>query len=306
MDVTGNPENVTLLRVIVATALNLLLSPLYVLLLVFCFVLSVSPLFPARIARENFKTRLQLGATARVLATTATLFHYVLVAIEDFIFWPLNLITIRDNPTARKEVVNSSIDAANQKKGIIVLSAHFGNIEVTAQCLNSLLCGQVSVEKRIIALAKPGKSEWMTNALAWYRNKRGIEVLWTNRKDLVKAMLQSIKAGRAVALLVDQKPASAGHFIEFFGKQSAFPDGGIEVALRSNANFIFVTSRRIFPGFYTFEGRSLAVSEGNKLDASIVLSEYARWLERVIEISPWQWCWDYKKWSRQPNAGVST
>ncbi|NBW81826.1 hypothetical protein EBR21_08735 [bacterium] len=177
---------------------------------------------------------------------------------------------------------------------------------MTAQCLNSLLCGQVTSDQRVIALAKPGRSEWITKTLAWYRNKRGIEVLWTNRKDLVKSMLQFLKNGRAVALLVDQKPSSAGNFVEFFGKQSAFPDGGIEVALRTKSNFIFVTSRRILPGVYTFEGRSLVAGENHSLNATTIISEYARWLEKVIVLSPWQWCWDYRKWSRQPQVELPT
>lgn len=306
MNKQGNPTNATPLRVFGCAVLNALLLPVYTALLWICFFLALSPLFPARVARENFKNRLQLGLIARLAATTATLFHYTLVVIEDFLFWPLGLITIRDNPSARQEIVSTSIDAAKQKNGLVILSAHFGNIEVTAQCLNSLLCGQVTTEQRVIALAKPGRSEWMTKTLAWYRNKRGIEVLWTNRKDLVKAMLQSLKGGRAVALLVDQKPASSGNFVEFFGKKSAFPDGGIEVALRTQSPFVFVTSRRLLPGVYTFEGRSLPPVGERRPDATIVLFEYARWLESVINLSPWQWCWDYKKWSRQPQVELPT
>lgn len=301
-----SPENLNPLRLIGNLALNLALAPIYSVFLLICFLISFSPLFPSRIARENFKKRLHLNAVESILATTATLFHYVLVVLEDFIFWPLGLIAIRDNEITHSEIVGASKQASSKSKGLIVLSAHFGNIEITAQSLNSLLCGQVTSEQKIMALAKPSRSPWATKLLAWYRSQRGIEVLWTNRKDLVKAMILALKSGRALALLVDQKPASAGHFIEFFGAQSAFPDGGVEVAARTQSEFVFFTSRRLWPGYYTYEGIHFKATEDKPLNAPQILAGYARWLETVIQISPWQWSWDYKKWSRQPKNEVQT
>jgi len=298
-------QNLTLLRIAGNSLVNLLLMPIYAAGLLLCFVLALTPIFPARTARENFKNRMQLNAPARVLATTATLFHYVLILIEDFILWPLGLIVLRENSTSCQEVTTASLRAKSNSIGLTVLSAHFGNIEITAQFLNLLLQGQVTEKQLIIALAKPSRAQFITRLLGWYRGLRGIEVLWTNRKDLVKAMLSALKNGRAIALLIDQKPASQGFFVDFYGAQSAFPEGGVDIAMRSNCEFVCAASRRIWPGIYTFEGCSLQFSEDSQRRTETVVRLYARWLESVIELSPWQWCWDYRKWSRQPRSELT-
>ena len=304
MKAVGSPDNWSLARIGGNLLLNAVLLPLYALFFALCVFIAFSPLFPARTARENFRTRLGFKPALRVMATAATLFHYVLLLIEDFIFWPLGLITIRDNAAARESVTGASLTAQQKKVALTVLSAHFGNIEITAQCLNSLLVAQVNPEQKLLALAKPGRWEWITRLLEWYRNLRGIEVLQTNRKDLPRAMLQALKSGRALALLVDQKPASAGFFVDFFGAQSAFPEGGVDICARMKSEFVFVTSRRLWPGFYTFEGRHFTAHADNDLNSALILTSYARWLEAVIRISPWQWSWDYRKWSRKPAGGL--
>lgn len=280
--------------------MNLLLLPVYVALLVVCFCIALTPLFPARTARENLKARLELSPIDRIFATTATLFHYVLVVIEDFIFFPLGLLTTHDPLQSFDEIQSSAAAALKNSTGLVVLSAHFGNIEVSAHCIQTRLKQTQHFDQRLFALAKPSRWAFATRILSWYRTKRGIDVLWTNRKDLVKAMMLALKSRNALALLVDQKPASGGHFINFFGAASAFPDGGIEVALRVNAEFIFFTSRRIWPGHYTYEAEHFRRSLESPPSAAEILASYVRWLEAVIRKSPWQWCWDYRKWSRQP------
>jgi lauroyl/myristoyl acyltransferase len=285
---------------------NVVLLPFYLAGFLVCLLLSLSPIFPARTARENFKNRMKLNAPARILATTAILFHYILIFIEDFILWPAGLIVLKQCTKSCTEVQSASLRAKEKSAGLAVLSAHFGNIEITAQFLNLLLTGQISGENKLIALAKPARSPSMTSLLAWYRKMRDIEVLWTNRKDFIKVMMQSLKSGRAVALLIDQKPASQGFFTEFCGAQSAFPDGGVEIALRSGAEFVCATSRRLFPGVYTFEGCSLEFADHATRNSRTIINSYARWLESVIALSPLQWCWDYRKWSRIPPNELTT
>jgi lauroyl/myristoyl acyltransferase len=292
------------LRLMANIIANLLLLPVYSVLFILCTIIAVSPLFPARTARENFKKRLQLTPVGVILATSATLFHYLILLFEDFIFWPLGLMNVKDNPNVRKHFIQASFQAKKKSAGIVILSGHFGNIEFASQCIADLLSEQISPQSPLIALAKPSRSDWMTQLLLWYRNRRGLDVLLTHRKDLVKAILMALKQQRALALLIDQKPATGGRFFNFFGTPSAFPDGGIEIALRAKADFVFFASRRIWPGFLTVEGLVYECSEQEKNDVNRLLTAFVQWLESLIRLSPWQWCWDYRKWSRQPPKDI--
>ncbi|MEN9529264.1 MAG: hypothetical protein RI932_1137 [Pseudomonadota bacterium] len=280
--------------------LNILLLPAYVVLFLLTTLLAITPLFPARIARANLRQRVQAGMIQSVFGTSAVLFHYVLILFEDFLFWPLGALVLRDNPSAHTELGAASLHAHQGGNGIALLSAHFGNIEVCADSAALTLVNQINSSRPIMALAKPSRVPLANQILNWYRARRKIEVILTNRRDLVRAMMQSFKQGRALALLVDQKPAHSGYFVRFFGKHAAFPEGGLEIALRSNAEFVCLSSRRLWPGCYTFEGCWLREERRSQQPLDAILNAYARWLESVVLKSPWQWCWDYKKWSRRP------
>ena len=287
-------------RLVVNLILNFLLVPGYIVLFCLTTVLALTPIFPARIARANLRKLTGAHALKATMGTSLVLFHYILVVLEDFIFWPMGGMLIRDNPSVHEEAEKASQAAHSQNQGLVILSAHFGNIEVSADSLRLLFTKHITPSAPLIALAKPSKHAWATRLLAWYRQARRIEVILTNRKDLVRAMLQALKQGRALALLVDQKPAKAGLFVNFFGQPAAFPEGGVELAMRTNSEFFCFSSRRLWPGVYTFEGKWLHNEKTTANPPSALLQAYANWLENTIKKSFWQWCWDYNKWSRKP------
>lgn len=280
--------------------LNLALLPVYLVVFTITTLLAVSQIFPARVARHNLRNQKNAGTLLAVFGTSAVLAHYFITFIEDFVFWPLGGLIIKHNPSVQTEIMRASSYAADSQRGLAILSAHFGNIEVSADGLLLTAVRHVSQESPLIALAKPSKNKWATKFLARYRSARGIEIIQTNRKDLVRAMLQGFKQKRAIALLVDQKPARAGLFVNFFGKPAAFPEGGVEIAIKSQAEIVCFASRRVFPGFYSYEGRWLRDETRGSEPVKGIINSYAAWLESIIQKSPWQWCWDYKKWSRLP------
>ncbi|NBO37975.1 hypothetical protein EBU99_05270 [bacterium] len=282
---------------------NICLIPIYLFFALLAVLLALSPLFPARTARANLRTQFASDFFQTFYGTAAVLFHYFLIIIEDFVFWPLGILLIRDNPTAHSMLNAASARAKENSRGLAVLSAHFGNIEVTADALNATLVPLVSEDTPVMALAKPSSFPWATNLLSWYRKLRRIDVIWTNRKDLARAIIQNLRSGRALALLIDQKPSSAGHFQNFFNSPAAFPEGGVEIALRAQVEFVCIASRRLFPGVYTFEASEIRFSD-EPLKMQDVIQAYALWLESVIRMSPWQWCWDYRKWSRKPQKST--
>jgi lauroyl/myristoyl acyltransferase len=280
--------------------LNILVLPFLFLSYCLAAILALTQLFPARVARGNIRQHWNENAFTIWFGTSAVFLHYILLVIEDFFFWPLGGVVMRDNPDSGVELQTASVKAKADAKGVAVLSAHFGNIEITAQAICAHIQQQISNELPLMALAKPSRFPMATKLLSWYRAKRKIEVILTNRKDLVRVVLSAWKQQRAIAMLIDQKPAHGGLFTPFFGTTASFPEGGVEMALRTNCEFVCVVSRRIWPGFYTFEGCWLKDVHNSEQPSVSVVQGYAKWLESVIRISPWQWCWDYKKWSRKP------
>ena len=295
-----------LVKLTVNLILNLALIPVYLLVFSLTTLLAISHVFPARVSRANLRKQKNAGATTAVLGTSAVLAHYFLILIENVVFWPLGGLIIKKNHGVKNDLANASNFAADSQRGMAVLSAHFGNIEVTADCVYLTAVRHAHRDSRVIALAKPSKSRLATSFLTWCRRIRGLDIIQTNRKDLVRAMILGFKQRRVVALLIDQKPARSGIFVNFLGTPAAFPEGGVEIALRSQAEFVCIASRRLFPGIYTYEGRWLKEEIQSNEPVRAIMESYAAWLESLISKSPWQWCWDYKKWSRVPAPSLDT
>ena len=75
-----------------------------------------------------------------------------------------------------------------QKAGIIIITAHLGSWELVAQASTAAASHPMKV------LAKRSKNSSMTDYLDRLRQAMGVEVLWTDRKDLIRAMLGAIKS----------------------------------------------------------------------------------------------------------------
>lgn len=299
---------------------NILLSPLYAVFWLTALLVTFLPIFPSKVGLKNLRERLQTSRLRAHVILTNVFFGYVIYFFEAAVLFPLGLCSV-ENENESTAVFSALKEKfhPNAKVGFACLGAHFSNIEEAGGNVARSLA-EVS-DSRFVCLAKPGAISLVTKFFDWYRGLHKIDVLWTNRKDLVRAMLLTAKQGNSIGYLIDQKPAGRGIFIEFFGKFCAFPFAGLEVALKAKMPVVHVTFQRIFPGrfrciieegFQPHLGESCDetsprfaryLKEGitsSEIPTAQIMACYVRWLEETIRRAPAQWAWDYKKWSRNP------
>ena len=306
------------------------LAPVHAVVFLLSFLLTLVPVFPTRTGLSNLRTRLGVRGCKAHGLLAGVFFNYYLYALEVFLLWPLGLETVeREDELLRYMLALREKYGLPSDRGFVVLGAHFSNIESAGAALCRVF-RQGGFGEHVI-LAKPSSVRGVTKFFQVYRNQRGIRLLWTDRKDLLRQLLQHARSGDSLCFLVDQKPAIGGIFARFFNEWAAFPFAGPDVGLRFDMPVLHVTAKRILPGWFRLEfaegeNSRLRIARTLPLDVertgtryecrdvltlhlgekelrmAPVMSAFAGWLEVVVRQAPTQWFWDYRKWSRKPKS----
>jgi lauroyl/myristoyl acyltransferase len=101
-------------------------------------------------------------------------------------------------------------------RGVILLTAHFGNWELGGAVLTAL-------GYRFKALVLPQRIEKLNRLFQSQRESRGMQVIPVGNSAL--GVMRSIKRGEVVALLADRDFTSRDDRITFFGKSARLPKG---------------------------------------------------------------------------------
>ena len=104
-----------------------------------------------------------------------------------------------------------------------------------------------------------------------------------------------------MGLVSDQSPnlTADTEWIEFFGRPTAFVDGGARLALRFKIPAYFGHIRRIKPGQY---GVALELVYDGKEDVEPqeIVRRYAERLEKMVRETPELWMWSHRRWKHTP------
>ncbi|MCH7650774.1 MAG: lysophospholipid acyltransferase family protein [Nitrospinae bacterium] len=132
------------------------------------------------------------------------------------------------------------IAARDSGRGVIVVSAHFGNPEIAVQ-------GMASEGFTFFALTEPLQPQALSDFTQWLRSGHGHEYR-TLSFGATKEMIRRLKRGGLVAILLDRDVAGTGVPVQFFGAETRMPLGAVDIALRTGAHLIPAWAWRI-PGY---------------------------------------------------------
>jgi len=173
-------------------------------------------------------------------------------------------------------------------KGLIVISAHFGNFEIMAR--RSAIEGY-----RFAVVARQSQDDGMNEITDYIRETGGYEVL--PRGKSAKAVLQRLRKGGAVAILPDQK--SEDVFVPFFGRLTGTVAGPAVLALKTGAPILPMFSIRRPDGTFDVEFcPEIDITSTGDLEADThrIMADITAQIERVIRRHPEQWLWLHDRW----------
>ncbi len=199
----------------------------------------------------------------------------------------------------RVEGVPEMIKAFEAGKGVLILTGHFGNFEV------STVAGIEhfpQVKGRIHFLRRPIKPKWLSNLLTRRFNQAGFGVV--GRRGSLEEIVATLERGDAVVFPFDQYARRPeGIEVEFFGYAAGTYKSMALIALATGAPVLPAASWREADGKHVL--RFLPPLEpivDDDVGAEIKRNTRAfnQALELAIVEHPEQWWWVHRRWKNQP------
>jgi KDO2-lipid IV(A) lauroyltransferase len=184
--------------------------------------------------------------------------------------------------------------AANNKNGIIFVTAHFGNWEILSHFV--ALCGYP-----FIVIGREGDNKHIEKNLTKpFRERYGSQNIY--KKEAMSKMVKTLKNQGNIGILIDQKTSKTnGAKGSFFGIECYSTTSVASMKLKYDPLILPLFAKREKNGRYTimFEGAvSYAAEDKKDKDEKIstLTQHYNDILERAIREAPEQWFWMHDRW----------
>ncbi|MBK7379958.1 MAG: lysophospholipid acyltransferase family protein [Ignavibacteriales bacterium] len=186
---------------------------------------------------------------------------------------------------------NLIVNKFNEGKGVILLSAHFGNWEFVALSVAQ----QIGIPFSVII--KPQSNKFVSDRMNKYRTKWGNKIVPLGMS--VRTIYQELKAKNIIAMVADQRGPADGMRVNLFGIQSATYDGPATLAVKTGAPMIYGISIRQPDDTYLLELEEVDMNnlpENEEEKIKEITQRHTSILERIIRQYPEQWFWMHNRW----------
>ena len=187
-----------------------------------------------------------------------------------------------------KRIIN---DLHARGKGLVVLTAHFGNWELTALSLTHLSGLPVSV------LVQTQNNELADRVISAHRSLFGNRLI--PRGVSVREILKTLDQGGIIAMAADQSGPKEGVFVPFFGRSAATPQGPAVFALRGRVPILMAFLLRKGDGTYELFLEQVPMEdllEHTDANVAELTRRHTAMLEREIRTHADQWLWMHRRW----------
>lgn len=186
-------------------------------------------------------------------------------------------------------------------RGVIFVTGHLGSWELLARRITS--DGFPSA-----TIAREASDPRMTALLGRFREQGGLQTIWRGDPGAARAMLRTLREGRALGLLIDQDTRVQSLFVPFFGHLAATPRAPADLALRTGAALLVGTCFRQPDGRYRLEIEEIGVPSPSRTEkeaqALALTASLTAALEAAIRRHPAQWVWMHERWKTRPPAEI--
>lgn len=190
-------------------------------------------------------------------------------------------------------------EALAEKRGLVFVTGHLGNWELLARRFARMGAQPVVVAKR----------SWnvrLDEVVAAFRQSGGVKTLWREEIKSGRLLLQAMREGKTLGLLIDQDTQVRGLFVPFFGRMAFTPRAGADLALRFGAPLVVGWTRRRpdGKGGYIMEAERINYDAAAEREAEVarLTALCTIRLEQVIRANPTGWVWMHRRWRTQQTA----
>jgi lauroyl/myristoyl acyltransferase len=168
-------------------------------------------------------------------------------------------------------------------KGVIAVTAHFGNLDVVAQAF--------ALRKYpITVVAEHLKPERLYQYVVSLRASKGIKIIPID--SFLRPIFRALRNNELVGLAADRNLTGTGTLTDLFGAPALLPDGHVQLALRTGAKLgMFFSLRRPDNTYEAFVEPALELENTGDLerDTRAGMARLVAVLEKYIGQHPEQW-----------------
>jgi KDO2-lipid IV(A) lauroyltransferase len=185
-------------------------------------------------------------------------------------------------------------------RGLIVLTAHYGNFEILGYVLALLGFPTSSV-------ARPLDNQYISKWLFGVREKMGQKIIV--KKGATDEVIDVLDQKGTVAFVADQNAGSKGIFVDFFGRKAATYKSIGLVAMQYDVPIAIGYARRIDDKF-KFKVGVIDVIYPEDWKAQndplrYVTQRYTSAIEAFVREDPGQYWWVHRRWKTRPKGEVA-
>jgi KDO2-lipid IV(A) lauroyltransferase len=185
----------------------------------------------------------------------------------------------------------------HEGKGLIILSAHFGNWELIPPAIGARLgINGLTIVK---PLRNPFVDKWMNNL----RTRFGNEVIPLGIS--LRKTYQSLKEKKMIGIAADQRGPEEGVKVKFFNTEVPVYSGPSVLSLKTGAPILSLLTVRQKDFRYKIFVKEIDKNDlSENFDDSVVelTQRHTLHLENMIKKYPEQWFWMHKKWKHLQSA----
>ncbi|MCX6180090.1 MAG: lysophospholipid acyltransferase family protein, partial [Chlorobiales bacterium] len=205
----------------------------------------------------------------------------------------LSMIKNPEDAARLLEVDGSTILAKtiHQKKGGVLVSAHFGNWELLAFCSGLLVMPMTIVVKEL-------KNRAIDRQINAWRTMRGNRIVYDWKA--LREGLRTLHNGELLTVLGDQSDPSGSFFTEFLGRRTTVFLGPAYLALKAGVPLFVAMCHRNGSGNFKVDIEEITLTDlgTTKADAEELARRYTKAIERFIYRYPEEWLWLHNRWKR--------
>lgn len=179
-------------------------------------------------------------------------------------------------------------------RGALIVTGHIGNWEVAAAAMSRF--GKLNV------IARRLDNSALEKELLGLRRRLGATVIY--KKEAARRVLEALRAGEIVAILIDQNVLRReGVFVDFFGRPASTTPGLAAFHLRTGAPVVPVFCRPTATAAYRIvvhpppELPAGGPDEANVLKITQILTKI---IETEVRRTPEVWLWFHDRWRSRP------
>jgi KDO2-lipid IV(A) lauroyltransferase len=169
-------------------------------------------------------------------------------------------------------------------KGCLLMSGHYGNWELLGTYVSNR-------GFPVDLLVKRQSNREVDDYLNSIRRSQGVGIIYTDSGS--RALLQSIRNGRFVAILADQYGGADSVKVTFFGADVMVPTGPAVLLQKYGIPMIFGTAWRAKTGKHYLKTGLYTDFAG--MSRTEIVQMYTKLLEEAVREHPEMWLWTHRR-----------